>query len=417
MIATCSPSTISGVIPAVPSKSHAHRLLVAAALSRGICHVVCPVESQDIAATVRCLNALGAKIVRVADGYTVTPIDKNNAPQSPTLDCGESGTTLRFLLPVACAVASGATLTGSGRLPSRPIGGLAECLTAGGATLSSGALPLTVGGALTATEYTVGADVSSQYVSGMLFALAALGTPCKLTTKGKAVSRGYTEMTVQVLRLFGKRIECENGVYTLDGGALTSPETVTAEGDWSNAAFMLAAGALCGDVTVTGLNRDSTQRDKEFADILVKMGGSVLWQDNACRVTKSELKAVCADISDIPDLAPILSIVMAAAQGESVMTGVLRLREKESDRLGAIIHNLAAMGVTSRARDDKLYISGGGIKPFAAQGFNDHRMVMSATVAALAVGGSVDDAGAVAKSYPHFFEDVRRLGGKANETI
>lgn len=415
MKVTLAPSETKGEIKAIPSKSHAHRLLISAALADAPCHVVCPSVSRDIETTANCLNALGAKIVRTEDGYDVTPADRLTS--SATLDCGESGSTFRFLLPVVCALGVTARFTGTGRLPSRPVAELARALRAGGAKVSADSLPLTACGSLVGTDYSVDATVSSQYVSGMLFALAATGRECRLATEGEAVSRGYTEMTIDALRRFGKEVTCENGVYTVPAGALHSPAVVTAEGDWSNAAFMLAAGALTGDVTVTGLDPDSRQKDRAIADILKQMGARVTLGDTYCRASKGKLRAVHADIGDTPDLAPVLSVLMANAEGNSVMSGVARLRDKESDRLEAIISNLSSMGVAAQTDGETLTIYGSTPHPFAARGFNDHRMVMSAAVAGLVTGGTVDDAEAVEKSYPSFFSDLKSIGGFTNETV
>lgn len=417
MRAVFSPSEARGTVRAVPSKSHAHRLLIAAAIADAPCRVACPATSRDIEATVGCLNALGASVIRTGDGYDVVPADRGALPETALLDCGESGSTLRFLLPVACALGEKSTIIGGGRLPSRPISELAETLREGGVRLSADSLPLTTDGSLSGNVFRVNAAVSSQYVSGMLFALAATGRECTLYTEGEAVSRGYTEMTLDVLALFGKKIDCKDGAYIIRAGALHSPSEVRAEGDWSNAAFMLAAGALTGDVTVTGLSQDSTQRDKLIADVLARMGAEVTAETDRCRVSKSPLRGVSVDIADTPDMAPILSVLMAQAEGESVMTGVSRLQDKESDRLAAIMHNLAAMGVSSSTDGNTLVIRGGGINPFEAKGFNDHRMVMSAAVAGISAGGSTDDAEAVEKSYPGFFDDLKRLGGAVYETI
>ena len=410
-----SPSRIHGSVSAVPSKSHAHRLLIAAALADGESKVICPAVSRDIEATAECLNALGATVTRTEYGYLVHPVTA--PPASALLDCGESGSTLRFLLPVACALGTTATFTGHGRLPSRPVKELAAALRKGGAEVGADSLPLVTCGKLAGSEFEVDASVSSQYVSGMLFALAATGKRCVLRTTGTPVSRGYTEMTLDALALFGKRVEEDDGVYILPAGRLHSPGELRAEGDWSSAAFMLAAGALAGDVTVTGLNADSAQRDKAIADILAKMGADVKSENDAFTVRAGRLVPVEADMEDTPDLAPVLSVVMAAAEGRSVMTGVGRLKDKESDRLAAIVSNLAAMGVAAETDGDTLTIYGGKIRPFAAHGRKDHRMVMSAAVAGLVAGGTVDDAEAVAKSYPSFFEDLRTLGGHADETV
>lgn len=414
---TIRASRAEGVVRAIPSKSHAHRLLIAAALADAPCRLNCPAVSRDIRATVRCLNALGADIKRTEDGYDIIPADRDRLPLSPVLNCGESGSTLRFLLPVAAFLGTGATFTGEGRLPSRPVSELAECLRSGGASFSADALPLTLGGKAHGEKFEVDASVSSQYVSGMLFALAADGGAHTLVTKGKAVSAGYTEMTTDALALFGKRVVDRDGVYEVPPGRLRSPGSVRAEGDWSNAAFMLAAGALTGDVTVTGTDPNSRQRDRAIVDILSRMGARVYADHRGVRAVKAPLRAVDVDVTDIPDLAPVLSVLMACAEGESRMTGVRRLIDKESDRLAGIRENLAAMGIVTREEGDALTICGGKLRPFSAKGNNDHRMVMSAAVAALVAGGSVDDAEAVEKSYPGFFEDLKAIGGATDETI
>ena len=416
MKVTVAPSAVSGAVHAVPSKSHAHRLLIAAALADAPCKVVCPAVSRDTEATAACLAALGADVKRTAYGYDVTPVTE--APGHARLNCGESGSTLRFLLPVACALGVKASFDGEGRLPSRPLGELTAALKRGGAVFSADSLPLTTGGRLCGSEFSVDASVSSQYVSGMLFALACTGRECTLATTGNAVSKGYTEMTLNALAAFGKTVTADGGIYRIPAGSLRSPGEVRAEGDWSSAAFMLAAGALAGDVTVTGLDPRSAQRDKRIADILAEMGAEVSFPaGDRCRVKAAPLRAVRVDVDDIPDLAPVLSVIMAAAEGESVMTGVARLRDKESDRLAAIVHHLSAMGIDAEIRGNSLLIRGGKIKNFAASGFGDHRMVMSAAVAGLLAGGEVTDAEAAAKSYPAFFRDLKLIGGKTHETV
>lgn len=413
-------STLHGTVAAVPSKSHAHRVLVAAALSDAPCKVICPAVSDDIEATVRCLVALGAKITRTTDGFSVKPV--TGARKGVTLDCGESGTTLRFMLPVSCALGADARLVGRGRLPLRPIGGLADTLAAAGVEFSATSLPLSAKGRLAAGEYEVDGSVSSQYISGMLLALGALGGRSTLRTQGKAVSRGYVDMTLSVLDAFGVKVavSAAGDLFEIQGDGFRSPREIAVEGDWSGAAFPIAAGVLAGDITVTGLNPDSTQRDKKIADAVRLMGGDITVTDDGVRAKKSALRAVATDIDDTPDIAPVLSVLMAAAEGDGVMTGVGRLRDKESDRLAAIISNLAAMGAGATADGDSLTVHGTGgalARNFVAEGFGDHRMVMSAAVAAYAVGGEVTDAEAVAKSYPAFFADMAALGGKTDEPV
>ena len=228
MLARITPSPLKGTVPAIASKSMAHRLIICAALANGETHVTCNTTCADIEATVRCLTALGARIETVEDGFQVHPTMKSvefgllKALAGGTLDCGESGSTLRFLLPVACALGEKSTFTGGGRLPSRPIAELAKTLREGGIRLSADSLPLTTEGTLSGNVFRVNAAVSSQYVSGMLFALAATGRECTLCTEGEAVSRGYTEMTLDALALFGKKIECRDSAYLIPAGALRS---------------------------------------------------------------------------------------------------------------------------------------------------------------------------------------------------
>ena len=412
------PSAVAGTVRAITSKSYAHRLLIAAALGDTPCEVVCRDLSEDIDATLRCIVALGAVADKTERGFLVTPVPRENAAKECVLDCGESGSTLRFMLPVACALGRKAEFTGRGRLPDRPIGGLADCLKAHGITFSADRLPFSTEGKLECGVYDVPAGVSSQYVSGMLRALSCLHGNSLLRTQGKRVSQGYLNITLDVLSRFGAEVCDDDEAFRITGG-LHSPSTVVAEGDWSNAAFLLAAGALAGDVTVTGLDPDSKQADKRIYDLLMTAGADVSKDGDAFRARKSALSPFRADLSDIPDLAPVLSVLAGAANGVSVFTGAARLREKESDRLAAVMSNLAAMGVRSEydETEDALRIYGGKISPFKARSFNDHRMVMSAAVAGLVAGGTIDNIAPVKKSYPDFFEVLNALGGKTNETV
>lgn len=412
------PSTVSGTVRAIASKSYAHRLLIAAALGDAPCDVVCPDASEDVKATVRCVAALGAEVTETENGFHVVPVPRDDDNRKRLLDCGESGSTLRFMLPVACALGKNATFTGRGRLPDRPIGGLAECLKGHGISFSSERLPFEICGKIKCGRYEIPAGVSSQYVSGMLLALAATDGASELYTQGRRVSQGYINITLDVLSLFGAEV-CDDGeVFRITGG-LHSPSRVVTEGDWSNAAFLLAAGVLAGDVTVTGLNPDSKQADKRIFDLLTSANANVTFDGKAYRALKSTLSPFRTDLTDIPDLAPVLSVLAGAANGVSVLTGAARLREKESDRLAAVMSNLAAMGVRSEydANGDALRIYGGKLSPFEARSFNDHRMVMSAAVAGLVAGGTIDDVAPVNKSYPDFFEVLNALGGKTNETV
>ncbi len=396
-----SPALLRGEIRAIPSKSDAHRLLICAALSDAPTFVGCPETSEDIDATVRCLTALGAGIERVAEGFRVTP---GAPPVSCEMDCGESGSTLRFLLPVVCALGVQAVIRMHGRLPERPLEPLWSELIRGGADLEKTGNTILVRGKLTEKNYTLAADVSSQFLSGILFALPLLGGGT-LRLQGRLQSAGYLDMTIRTLSRFGVDVEDYVGILNVPPYGYESPGQVTAEGDWSNAAFWLAAGALCGDsVLCTGLDTTSAQGDRAVVDALkaIRKGNAVLHAEQ------------------IPDLVPVLSVVAALTPGKTVITGAERLKLKESDRLAATAELIRGLGGRAEATDDGLIIEGkkkldGG----TADSRGDHRIAMSAAVASVGCKKAVTIIGAeaVRKSYPGFFRDFAALGGRCKEVL
>lgn len=286
MIATVQKGCLSGEIPAIASKSYAHRLLMAAALADRPTTVRCATVSDDILATARVLTAMGASVERTDAGFVVEPI--STCPVGPTLDCGESGTTERFILPIACALGLDAAVTGSGRLPERPLSPLYEELQAHGIDLSpQGVFPLHARGRLPAGDYSLAADVSSQFIGGLLFALSVVPGKSTLTLTGRIESAPYIDMTLDVLALFGASITrtSEGRRFEIEGRTrLASPGAAAVEGDWSNAAFWLCAGALGRGVTLTGLRADSRQGDRAVADILKAFGADVSLTENAVTV-------------------------------------------------------------------------------------------------------------------------------------
>lgn len=414
-----TPVKLCGSIPAISSKSDAHRLLIAAALSDRETEILCNVLSEDIRATARCLAALGAKVAFSENRMRVHPIPRTeNAEGAPvTLDCGESGSTLRFLLPVVSALGKNGVFTGGGRLPQRPITELREAMEAHGVHFSEkGAFPIHTSGALKAGEYTLRGDVSSQYVTGLLFALPLLSDDSTLRLLPPVESKPYIEMTMATLRRFRIRIFFTGEEFWIPGGqTYKSPGTVSVEGDWSNAAFFLTAGALGAPVTVTGLNPDSPQGDKAILEILRRMGAAVETAGESATVSPGALHGIAQDMADIPDLAPIFSVAAAAARtGETAIQNAARLRLKESDRLAAIHRMLGSLGVSCTETADGLLIPGGqSISGGETSGFGDHRMVMAAAIASILAETpvTIDGAEAVEKSYPHFFEDFKYLGG------
>lgn len=395
---TITPQKLRGSIPAIPSKSAAHRLLICAALADKETLIRCDKTSADIDATAACLSAMGAKILRGEDNFTVTP---GNAPKKALLDVGESGSTLRFLLPVLCALGQEAEITMHGRLPDRPMEPLWSLLLANGAKLEKPCRKvISVSGKLTGTDFTIAADVSSQYISGLLFSLPLLGGGSVHLT-GKVESEGYIRMTVQALAAFGVHVRWEGSTITVSG-TYRSPGKANVEGDWSNAAFWLAADTLCGNVQCTGLLEDSCQGDKAVVQALrdIRRGNAAI------------------DASQIPDLVPILAVVGALTPGTTHITGASRLRLKESDRLQTVRQMLTDLGGSVTEMQDGLIIYG---QPSLAGGTTcscgDHRIAMAAAIASIGCEGPVilEGAEAVNKSYPRFFSDFAILGGQCKE--
>lgn len=413
-----TPSRLEGTIRAISSKSDAHRILIAAALSDKTTVIHCNSDSDDIRATISCLNSLGAKITRNGDTITVVPVSEKGGKAE--LNCNESGSTLRFLMPVAAALGKEAVFTGSGRLPSRPILPLRNEMEKKGIKFTPPwQFPIEISGELQSGEYILNGNVSSQFVTGLLFALPILDGDSTIKLLPPVESRSYINMTVNTLSKFGISIVENGDTYYINGSQrYASPEEIFVEGDWSNAAFFLCAGAINGDVTVTGLREDSLQGDKKVVDILEQMGACVEKNGDKVRVKSEALHGIQIDASDIPDLIPVLSVTAAnAKKGVTIVTNAERLRLKESDRLQAICESLTLMGNVNAQTDDGLVIwcdekiTGGEVPSYS-----DHRMAMAAAVAVLGSGGEITLRGAeaVKKSYPNFFEDYKMLGGKAD---
>lgn len=419
MNVTITPRVLGGTIPAVSSKSDAHRLLIAAALADKPTVLSCNVLSDDIRATAECLCALGAHVKYGENQMTVTPIGEGKAEQTVRLDCGESGSTLRFLLPVVSALGKGGIFSGHGRLPERPVTDLRNAMATHGVTFSPPwVFPIETAGQLTAGKFTLKGNVSSQYVTGLLFALPLLSGDSEIELLPPVESKAYIDMTLSTLQTFGISVDVAENIYKIRGGqTYKSPEAVTVDGDWSNAAFFLTAGALGAPVTVTGLKLSSVQGDKAILDILQEMGAHIDVHGDAVTVSPAPLKGVQIDASGIPDLVPILSVAASFAHGVTVVQNAARLRIKECDRLAAVNECLTNMGVVCAESDDELVIWGGdGVRGGNVFSFNDHRMVMSMAIAASAAreNTTIREAQAVKKSYPHFFADFEKLGGKAN---
>lgn len=405
------PGKLSGSVVAPPSKSMAHRALICAALAHGKSTVSPLSGSEDIEATSHVLRVMGAKIDRQGDVATVR--GGSGTSSAVWLDCKESGSTLRFLLPVAAALGIRATFFGQGRLPARPIGMLTTQLALHDVEFTSNTLPLTVSGRLTSGVYFLPGDVSSQFVSGLLFALPLLPGDSEISLLSPLESAGYVDMTIEMLSKAGIEIERTDGGYHVSGNQSYRKGHFDVEGDYSSAAFWLCAGALGGEIAVNGLAPDSVQGDREILDIIRRFGSDVYDDSGAARAYGGSLAGCRVDVTDIPDLLPIMAVMAALSSGDTELYNAARLRGKESDRLATVTAMLRALGGSVEEFPDRLVIHGGALRGGEVDGAGDHRIVMSAAIAALCCTESVVIHGteATAKSYPEFFDDLRRLGG------
>lgn len=390
-------SALNGRVVIPPSKSAAHRALICSFLAGG--GTVKPIiDSKDMQATVGIIKAL-------QNGESV-------------LNCIESGSTLRFMIPVAAALGKKVTFVGEGRLPQRPIGEYLELLPMHNVAVESGGgLPLTISGKLKNGSYEVAGDVSSQYITGLLLALANLDGDSAIILTTPLQSKPYVDMTVKVMNDFGVKVTETDFGYLIHGGQSFHKMDYTVEGDWSQAAFFLVAGAINGDVTVDGLDMNTTQGDKDILDVLEAFGAKFKINEDSVRCVKSALKGTVVDATDIPDLVPILSVLAAFSEGQTVIKGAGRLRYKESDRIESVVENLKLIGADVTETEDGMIINGGKeLHSAELKGYNDHRIVMAFSIAGLFLDGEtvIDDANSINKSYPSFFEDYNSIGGKAD---
>ena len=409
-----------GQVRIISSKSDGHRSLIAAALAQEESVLFVDGWSEDMEATARCLQSLGADVEREPSGIYVMPIAHGGQKDECVLDCGESGSTLRFLLPVAAALGKRCRLIGKGRLPERPIAVLMEEMARHGCTYDSDHLPLTLEGRLKSGIYTLPGNVSSQFITGLLFALPLLEGDSEIRLTSPMESKGYIDMTLKTLEIFGVRTEkTENGWRIPGGQKYQGPRMRCAEGDWSNAAFWLTAGAIGGSIGCQGLDMESPQGDRAIASLLEEFGATAKVAGNQITVTHQKMKGIRIDAAQIPDLVPILCVAAAAAEGQTEIYNAGRLRIKESDRLAVMAECMRKIGVAVEERPDSIIITGGCVPPqeeIVIDSHNDHRIVMAMTIAAVSLGVALTIVGAEAvnKSYPSFFMELAKLGGVAN---
>ena len=412
-----SPFVPKGTVNVPPSKSDVHRAIICAAMANGVSRISPVALSNDIKATIGCIKALGADAVLENNVLTV---DGTNMYKSKTalLDCGESGSTLRFFIPIAAVGNINAIFVGKGKLPQRPIGIFTEALPkAGTVCKTEGGLPLEIKGQLKSGIFEIPGNVSSQFITGLLLALPILEGDSEIVLTSPLESVGYIAMTIRTMKQFGVNIQATEKGWHIKGGQSYKTCDYTTDGDWSQAAFFMVLGAVSGKVTVKGVAKDSTQGDKKCAEILARFGAKVTQLDNEVTVEKGELKAITIDASQIPDLVPVLSVCAAFAEGTTKIINAERLRIKECDRLKATAELLNNLGGKVKELSDGLEITGvSSLKGGNVNGYNDHRIVMSAAVCAARSDEDITATFAMSinKSYPDFYIDYNSIGGKAN---
>ena len=415
---TVQPGSRSGSVFVPSSKSQLHRMLICAALGETPVKIAYRGLSEDVAATARCLNALGAKIEAAEEGgqsvLHVSPLDRSGSPAGAELDCGESGSTLRFLLPIAGMLGADCTFRMRGRLSKRPLADYGEQLVSHGMILQQDGELLKVSGRLRSGDYVLPGNISSQYISGLLMAFGALQGQSRLQVVGTPESTPYIDMTERVLQQSGI-VSDRNGLqWTVNGGQRYAlPESLQAEGDYSSATFFLCMGAFSEQgILVKGLDPASAQGDKAVLEVLECFGARVSRTKEGILVRKGALKGTQIDASQIPDAVPALSAVGAFSKGTTRVVNAARLRLKESDRIRSTSAMLRALGAETEEFADGMTIQGQKrLKGGTVDSFGDHRIAMAAAAAACLCEENVTitQPDCVAKSYPAFWEDLEQL--------
>ena len=407
-----NPANIAGAVKAPASKSIAHRVLICAALAENGTSCIYGIDrSDDIDATIGALRAMGIDIEILQDKINVCGGVKNNKIK---INCGESASTLRFLIPVAAALGIGASFTGEGNLPERPVQLYQKLLAYKGVSinLQGGKLPLIVSGKLTAGKFYVPGDISSQFITGLLFALPMLDGDSEIILTSPLESEPYIDITVNVLKIFGIEIYKTCRGYYINGNQRYLSKAYTVEGDFSQAAFFASAAAINGEIAVHRLNSFLAQGDYKIIELLGLFGAKIYFDGDVLYAVKGELHGINIDAKNIPDLVPILSVVAAYAKGETVIYNAGRLRFKESDRIHAIYEMLTAIGADVKETGDGLIINGKSkLRGGSVKSFGDHRIAMSAAIASIGTeaGIIIDDMNCIRKSYPAFLDDFLAL--------
>ena len=421
------PGPLNGSLNAIPSKSELHRLLICAAFAEKETELFVSSSSydgnhampNDILATISCLKALGADF-KIAPGMiTVVPAGQKKAV-SPLLNCGESGSTLRFLLPVAAAAAESPSFTGEGRLPERPISGLTDALKAHGITMSGEKLPFSLSGRLTGGVFEIPGDISSQYLTGLLLMLPLLEEDAVIRLTTPLRSAAYIDITIQMMGLFHAEVEKNGREYRLkERKPYASPSILFAGGDWSNMAAFLTASAMRPEnrVVCRFLYGNSAQGDRKIMQRLEHFGAEIEGGNILACAHYAPLHRTMIDIDETPDLLPVLAVMACAAKGDTVFGNAGRLRLKESDRIETTAAMIRALGGSVETEAEKMTVRGTGwLYGGTVDAANDHRIVMAASIAATICETPVIIRGAEAvnKSYPTFFEELKAVKGEVH---
>jgi len=417
-----TPTNLTGNVEIPSSKSMGHRELICAALAQGQSTVSNVSLSKDIQATIRGMEALGAQVKQVENGKTrATFLLKGARPKvlKSTIDCGESGSTLRFLIPLGAICQAPVTFSGGGKLPTRPLEPYFQIFREQGLAFAKGKkenLPLTVTGPLQAGTFIVPGNVSSQFISGLLFALPLLKGDSIIKITDTFESKSYVTMTLAALKKYGICINRQGDrVYNIPGGQSYKPQLSAVEGDYSQAAFWLVAGTLGGALNLKGMEQNSLQGDKAILAILDSMGGKLTFKQGEITAAKARTHGVTIDATDCPDLVPVLTVLAAVSQGHTEIIKAGRLRLKECDRLTAITTELNKIGAHIKEQYEGLSID--GVEAFTGgkvTSWNDHRIAMSLAVASIKCKDTltIDGTECVAKSYPDFWQDFAKVGGR-----
>ena len=412
MKAVIKPSKANGKVTIPPSKSMAHRAIICAALAKGTSVISNVDYSQDILATIECMRKLGADIKCDKTSVTVTGITDFCHITDTNIECNESGSTLRFLIPLFSLTEQKITFTGKNRLLKRPQKIYEDIFKNAGLCFEQTEEKIEIQGAVPSGEYTINGNVSSQFISGLLFTLPLLSSDSRIKIIPPFESRSYIGLTIQMLAKFGVEIVWENELTLfVKGNQQYISHNETVEGDFSQFAFFAVLSAINNPVDICGMDPDSLQGDKEILRILRDFGCDISFENGTYRVSAQQLTAKKIDLENCPDLGPVLCTLAMFSEGTTHITNANRLRIKESDRILAMQTECAKLGCKIEDTENDMFICGGFAHPTETlSGWKDHRIVMALAVALSRIGGEIDGCEAVSKSYPSFFEDLKKAG-------